>query len=117
VHDASNAIAASGVVQFDYNGVGTVKFILDVSKGAQNTGTTPITITGTYVFGCSSEEGCNLPDDTFWNFATITFAGTPAYNLPNHFAVITSDEIFFNFADVSNGTFPTNIGGVALKNQ
>jgi hypothetical protein len=117
VHDASNAISASGVVQFDYNGVGTVKFILDVSKGAQNTGTTPVTITGTYVFGCSSEEGCNLPDDTFWNFATITFAGTPAYNLPNHFAVITSDEIFFNFADVSTGTFPSNIGGVALKNQ
>lgn len=121
-HTASNAISASGVVQFDYNGAGTVRFILDVSKGASNTGTTPVTITGTYTFSCSIvDEGCNLPEDTFWNFGLITYAGTPAFTLPNHFFFVSTNEVIFNFsnflANANVGPWPTNIGGVAIKNQ
>lgn len=128
VHTASNAIAASGVVQFDYAGVGTVQFILDVSRGAANTGTTPVTITGTYTLSCTvaapanlTDQGCEA-DDTFFAWGGITsatFTGTPpfTFQIPNHFWFTTSNLLLFSYDDNVGGTFTSNISGLAIKNQ
>lgn len=128
-HTATDAIAASGVVQFDYNGAGTVQFILDVSRGASNTGTAPITITGTYSLTCTitappnlTDQGCEPPDDNFFAWGGITsssFSGTPpfTFSVPNHFWVVSSNLILFSFTDNVGGTFPSNISGLAVKNQ
>lgn len=126
-HAATDAIAASGVVEFDYAGVGTVQFILDVSRGASNTGATPITITGTYTLSCTvannlTDQGCEGPDDNFFAWGGITsatFSGTPpfTFSVPNHFWVVSSNLILFSFTDNVSGTFPSNISGVAIRNQ
>lgn len=124
VHTASNAIAASGVAEFDYAGAGTVRFILDVSRGANTTGTTPVTITGTYTRDCNNalvDQGCES-DDTFFAWGGITsatFAGTPPFTfpLPNHFWVTSSSLILFSYTDNSGGTFTSNISGIGIRNQ
>lgn len=124
-HTASTAIAASGVVEFDTPSAGKVTFILDVSRGSQNTGSTPITAVGTYDFSCGTGavdfDGCQLgtTEDFNWNYAAITgsisFSGSPPFMpaLPDHFWFISSDRLLFShFADNAS-----NIGGLAIKNQ
>jgi|GEM_PF-6053896 len=124
VHTASNAIAASGVVQFDTPAAGQVTFILDISRGAQNTVTTPVTAIGSYSFDCNNGnvdvDGCNIAgpaEDFNWNYAAITgitFSGTPPFTplLPDHFWFVSADRLLFN----QFGT-TSNIGGLAVKNQ
>lgn len=131
VHTASNAIAASGVVQFDTPTAGQVTFILDISRGATNTGSTPATAIGSYTFDCNNSnvdvDGCNIApgfttEDFNWNYAAITgitFSGSPPFTppIPNHFWFLSSNLLLFDYIDTAGGTAPSNIGGLAVKNQ
>jgi hypothetical protein len=129
VHTASNAISASGVVKFDTPAAGQVTFILDISRGAQNTGSTPVTAIGSYDFSCNNldvdVDGCNIvgPAEDFpWNYAAITgitFSGSPPFKppIPNHFWFVSANQLLFDYIDTTTQTATSNIGGVAVKNQ
>ena len=125
VHTASNAIPASGVMEFDTPTAGQVTFILDISRGTQNSGSTPFTAIGSYTFDCNNGnvdvDGCQTnsftAEDFNWNYAAITgitFSGSPPFTplLPDHFWFVSADRLLFN----QFGT-TSNIGGLAVKNQ
>src|SRR5262249_11468202 len=108
-HSPTGAIAASGIVKFDSPAAGQVTFILDISRGAQNTGTTPVPAIGSYDFSCNDlavdVDGCNIvgPAEDFpWNYAAIngiTFSGSPPFTplIPNHFWFVSANQLLFDY--------------------
>ncbi len=96
-HTASNAIAESGIVTFN---AGTATFTIDETNGVS---TTTTTVTANYAFG-NDNDGDGDTDSS----GLLTFPTSPPFPVPNAFAVVSGNKIFFtrNAAD-------SNIAGVA----